>query len=139
MKNQHDLDCAEKDGTGVDLRGSCHLLNVLKTLLMVMTALLFVAVVQAASPLTMTPEIEFIIGPVPDPAKNPWPWFDKNGNERGLLIGGAMSAEPARMVATYPYVSELRPFGTGTVSVTSGSPIVRGAGTISQRSMWLAR
>jgi len=46
----------------------------------------------------------------------------------GLLIGQALSPT-ARMQETYPYATELRPFGTGTVSVTTASAVVEGTGT----------
>ena len=128
-KKQHDLVGLEKERAYGDLRASYHLMNVPKILLVVMTALLFAGVALAASPVTMTPEIAFIVGPVHDPAKNPWPWFDRNGSERGLLIGSAMSVEPARMQVTFPYAANPRPFGTGTVSVTNESAIVIGTGT----------
>ena len=62
-KNQPDLVCLEKERAYGDHRASYHLMNASRILLVIMTTLLLVSAAQAASPLTMTPEIESIIGP----------------------------------------------------------------------------
>ena len=132
MKKEHALAGGKKEKACAAHRASYNLMSGpvrFAELLLITTALLFVGAAQAASPVTMTPEIAFIIGPVHDPAKNPWPWFDRNGSERGLHIGSAFPAEPARMQIAWPYVTTPRPLGSGTIAVVNGSTTVTGTGT----------